>query len=224
MGVKISDKNFAELLRERAEACDPEFQYRVGRCYMHGKSIDQNATEAIKWLELAAEQGHAIALYRLACCYLGGEGVTQDISKALGLYSLSAKRGYWWASFCLGKMYQEGKDVKQDLAKAKQYYEKALTKSNFKDNPAREAGKIHIQERIVEINLALAEAEEKKRIEAETQAKAARMAARTQVFISYARKDANFLEKWVHPSLKKLERTAEITWWDDTKINPGDIW
>lgn len=44
-----------------------------------------------------------------------------------------------------------------------------------------------------------------------------------QIFISYSRKDSNWLER-LHVHLRPLERTGTIESWDDTKIKPGTKW
>ena len=44
---------------------DVDAQFALGGCYLKGEGVLQDATEAIKWLYLAAEQGHAEAQYGL---------------------------------------------------------------------------------------------------------------------------------------------------------------
>jgi len=46
---------------------------------------------------------------------------------------------------------------------------------------------------------------------------------RTKVFVSYSHKDVKWLNR-LHVHLKPLERSNEITHWDDTLINPGEKW
>jgi hypothetical protein len=48
-------------------------------------------------------------------------------------------------------------------------------------------------------------------------------AGRNKVFISYSHKDAKWLNR-LQVHLKPLERTGEITRWDDTLIKPGEKW
>lgn len=47
--------------------------------------------------------------------------------------------------------------------------------------------------------------------------------SRDQVFISYSRKDAAWLDK-VRTNLKFLEDKGKLRFWDDTKIPPGALW
>ena len=251
MSVKISDKDFAELLRERAKAGDPEFQRWVGLCYFYGFDIEKNYIEHVKWLKLAAEQGHAgaqcdlgyafkyglgveqdlnkaVKLYRravdqgnataqnnLAVCYRDGEGVTRNYDEAFRLFNLSAEQGLWVAFTLLGRMYHLGTGVEQDLAKAKKHYEKALANSDFGDEPASKAEKKDIQERLDAVNAEIAETEAK--------AVAARRAERKEVFISYSRKDKDYVDE-LRPHLKLLRNTTKIKWWDDSQIEAGEEW
>jgi len=46
--------------------------------YHHGKGVQQNYSEAVKWFQLAAEQGLAKAQYNLGAMYGNGKGVRQD--------------------------------------------------------------------------------------------------------------------------------------------------
>ncbi|MDR1821419.1 MAG: TIR domain-containing protein [Oscillospiraceae bacterium] len=251
MSVELTDEEFTGILREKAIAGDPAFQYRVGSCYLWGNGIDKNYEEAAKWIKLAAEDGYAPAqhiygrlFYKgtgveqdyqnaitwfklseqqeyapaendLAVCYKNGDGVTQNHNEAIRLFINSDKHGYWRASYNLGRMFRDGQSVEQDLIKAKQYFEKALDNSDFLAAPAGENGKRLIKNKIDEINALLKEAEEK--------AATARKAERTEVFISYAHKDAEIRDE-LKPHLKTLERTTAIKWWDDTQIKPGDNW
>lgn len=46
---------------------------------------------------------------------------------------------------------------------------------------------------------------------------------RSQVFISYSRKDKRYLDE-LHTQLSLYVRTGYINYWDDTKIRPGAHW
>ena len=60
-------------------------------CYDNGVGVDQNYEEAVRWCELAAEQGDAEAQNNLGVCYYNGHGVEQDYSKAFDLWQKSAQ-------------------------------------------------------------------------------------------------------------------------------------
>ncbi len=73
-------------LRRLAESGDAESQYWMAIHYSTGASVIQNDTEAAKWFQRAANQGHVQAQARLASWYWSGRGVPKDLLKA-----------YFWA-------------------------------------------------------------------------------------------------------------------------------
>jgi len=228
MAIEISDKDWAELLRERVSAKDPVFQFWVGRSYEVGHGIEQNYAEAAKWYKLAADQGHAVAQNNLAVCYTNGKGVAKDDKEALRLYNLAVAQGFWCAFENLGDMYRDGTFVEQDRDKALEHYKKALANAGYELAPASIAEKERIQAKIDEINAAIAEEErieqERAKAAAEVEAGLARIADRKQVFISYARKDMldiDYVDE-LRPHLNM--KTTEVNWWDDTQIKPGEKW
>lgn len=46
---------------------------------------------------------------------------------------------------------------------------------------------------------------------------------RSQIFISYSHRDKKWLEK-LRPYLRPLEKQFDIDIWDDSRIDPGDLW
>lgn len=56
-----------------------------------GHGIDQNVTEAVKFLTLAANQGNPYAQFNLARLYVAGTGVKRDPQKAYSLFTLAGK-------------------------------------------------------------------------------------------------------------------------------------
>ena len=57
----------AELLK-KAEQGNAGAQYALGECYYYGTGVPRNEAEAIKWLQKAAQQGHAKAQSLLDRC------------------------------------------------------------------------------------------------------------------------------------------------------------
>ena len=60
--------------------------------YENGEGVPQDYAEAVKWHQLAAEQGDADAQFQLGLKYLDGEGVPQDYARAYGWLNLAAAR------------------------------------------------------------------------------------------------------------------------------------
>jgi hypothetical protein len=51
-----------DLWKPLAEAGNPEAQFRIGRLYDRGELFAQDEDEGLRWFQLAADQGHALAL------------------------------------------------------------------------------------------------------------------------------------------------------------------
>ena len=58
----------ADYWRARAEAGEAIAQYNLGVLYAVGRGVPQHAAEAVRWLRLATEQGHADARSKLVSC------------------------------------------------------------------------------------------------------------------------------------------------------------
>lgn len=61
--------------------------------YECGQGVTKNDAEALKWFQLAAKQGVAIAQRNLGALYANGQGVTKNDVEALKWYSLAAEQG-----------------------------------------------------------------------------------------------------------------------------------
>src|SRR5262245_7004192 len=57
--------------------------------YSFGHGVQLDYAEAMRWLEKAADQGHAMAQFGLGNMFLNGQGVPQDIVRAYAWFSLS---------------------------------------------------------------------------------------------------------------------------------------
>ncbi|CAB4482496.1 unnamed protein product [Rhizophagus irregularis] len=91
------DEIVAELFKEVAddEANEfPEAKVRYGDCLYHGKGVDQNFSEALKYFEKAAEDGFKVAMYDAGNMYYNGIGCTKDIEKAKYYLKLAAYGDY----------------------------------------------------------------------------------------------------------------------------------
>jgi TPR repeat protein len=94
-----------EELRHLADAGDAESQYWIGIHYSTGADVLQNDTEAAKWFQRAADQGHVQAQARLASWYWSGRGVPKDLSKA-----------YFWARLAWAGGDENSKAVVEGLS------------------------------------------------------------------------------------------------------------
>jgi hypothetical protein len=121
-------KQFArayQLLLPLAQAGHAEAQYRLAIMAQNGLGQAVNMTDAVRWMQAAAEQGLDLAQHGLGFMYFTGEGLKQDYSQALHWFHLAASQDLAGAQATIGSMYEEGKGVEKDLAEAKRWYAKA---------------------------------------------------------------------------------------------------
>jgi len=68
-------------------------QYNLGAMYEKGEGVPQDYKEAVKWYQLAAEQGDADAQYNLGLMHSNGQGISQNDKEAIKWYRLAAEQG-----------------------------------------------------------------------------------------------------------------------------------
>jgi len=252
MSIEISNEDFAKLLREKAEAGDPEFQTQVGKCYLWNEGgIEENDDEAIKWFKLAAKQGYVEAQYLLGETFYMGYGHETDYKKAVEWYRQSSEQGFALATYMLALCYKHGQGVEQNNDKSIELYTLSAEQGYW--GASTDLGDIYRDGKIVGKDLSKAKKyyekamsdadfyyepaddDEKEEIQeeideinaelemVEEKAKAAREAKRTEVFISYSHSDREYIDN-LRPHLEMLKKTTNIKWWDDTQIKSGEQW
>lgn len=97
------DAAFENLLpfAERGEA---DAQFKIGFMYYHGRGVERDIDEGMRWLRLAADQGDAEGQYNLALGY-ARPGPSQDLVEA-----------DVWATLAAGQGYRAAEELKQDVA------------------------------------------------------------------------------------------------------------
>jgi TPR repeat protein len=122
LALGIADQTDLTALKQKALAGDPAAQVQVGMSYALGSP--RNVKEAIKWMQMAANQGYADGEYRLGGILDVGV-VPQNPTEAIKWYTKAAAQGYRDAEYRLGVMYDHGRGVTRDYAIAAQWYTKA---------------------------------------------------------------------------------------------------
>jgi TPR repeat protein len=103
---------------QRAQTNDRDAAYEVALMYLTGDGIAKSETEARKWLERAAEQGHIAAEYDLGIALREGRGAVQDYERAAKWIQRAAEHGHAEAQLVLGMMYRAGTGVPANNVKA----------------------------------------------------------------------------------------------------------
>jgi hypothetical protein len=86
-----------------------------------------DASEAVKWYRLAADQGNADAQFNLGKMYSKGRGVPLDKSEGVKWYRLAADQGNAEAQYSLGAVYDGGEGEPQNFIIAHMWYNLAFT-------------------------------------------------------------------------------------------------
>ncbi len=111
-----------EQVKKKAEAGDAGAQYLLGTSYMSGLGkYEKKPEEGLKWLQLAAGQGHPLAQDDMGK-YLLGIGKADE---GIVWLTKAAQNGVTNAQYRLGLIYLEGKDTPKDLKQAAHWLGKA---------------------------------------------------------------------------------------------------
>ena len=101
-------------------------------CYQYGYVVEQNKSEKIRYLHLAADQGDSSAQRIIAMSILESENKTaKDKEKAWELLLKAAECGDTIARFKLARRYSNGDGVAKDMGKAFYWYQKAVEDSSY---------------------------------------------------------------------------------------------
>ncbi len=120
LGSCMSNAHIQRLkdAKVKAPQGDAESQAVLGGAYYHGRGIQKDKAEAVKWLRKAADQGHAEAQSLLGLCYLVGDNVPENAPKGAELLRQAAEKNSAGAQFWLGMCYDGGEGVSKDAVEA----------------------------------------------------------------------------------------------------------
>jgi len=110
-----------EEVAKKAEAGDPQAQFRLGAAYEGGHGVLRDFEEALKWYRRAAEGGLAEAQNTVGSM-LQEQG---QFAEALIWYEKASSQGHARATSNLGFLYDLGRGVPQDRRKGFELYSRA---------------------------------------------------------------------------------------------------
>jgi TPR repeat protein len=105
-----------------AESGDPEQQMELGIVLFWDHAA---YNQGIKWIRLAAEQGHVGAQYFLGSALALGENIGKNLREAARWYRRAARQGHSEAQYNLALMYWAGEGVPRSSSAAHRWLEKA---------------------------------------------------------------------------------------------------
>lgn len=85
----FSQEETLEVLLEKAESGNADYQYKLGRYYLN---INESSI-GFPWFQRAALQNHKVGMYFTGWCYYYGEGVKKDLRKAYYWFTKCAQKG-----------------------------------------------------------------------------------------------------------------------------------
>lgn len=112
-------------LREAQEG-NAEAQVRIARILLlGGVQAGEQATEAVGWLQSAAEKGHPAAMVMLGKLYRSGFGVLQDYGLAVKWIRTAAETGDPDGMLELGRLHRDGVGMSRDPVLAYVWFNRA---------------------------------------------------------------------------------------------------
>ena len=109
----------AALARHAAEAGEPQAMRLLAAAYQHGRGVEPDAVEALRWRRRCAEAGESFCMMFLGNDLLAGEKLSRDVEAGLGWLRRAAEAGNWWAVGQLAEVYANGEHgVPRDLDEA----------------------------------------------------------------------------------------------------------
>lgn len=118
-------KDYAGAFKEwkpLADAGDARGQFKLAGLYWRGKGVEKNSEEAIRLLQLSANQKYAFSMALLGTFYRDGDGVPYDSRKCYSLIKGAAEQVHFMALTTLGNLYADGKCVERDAVQALKWW------------------------------------------------------------------------------------------------------
>lgn len=100
---------------------DVQAMTSLGLLYSEGQMVELNVSEAVKWLNLAAQKASAKDWFQIGTIYKNVSSVNNP-KKAMECFEKSAKGGYNSAWFDWANMYMKGDEIPQNYPKAMEIF------------------------------------------------------------------------------------------------------
>ncbi|KAL7716387.1 tetratricopeptide repeat protein [Entamoeba marina] len=146
IGVPRNELKAFDLFKASAFKKDPDALYVLGQIYFDGKSVVEDKTLALDYMQQAAvlnntqamyhigismdyfnqasDRGFVVATLKIAQLLLHGyEKIPMDKDKAIDLYKDLANKGNAKAQFSLGECYLKGDGVERDIERATYWFQ-----------------------------------------------------------------------------------------------------
>lgn len=119
-------------IKKAAEAGDADAQFRLGNSLLQDPTQSvQNSTNAIRWLQLSAENGNTEAMIVLGRLSRSGVGLLQNYDQASKWIQTAAARGNPVGMLELGRLYRDGVGLDKDPVLAYVWFNRASAARNM---------------------------------------------------------------------------------------------
>ena len=105
-------------------------KFSIGMLYVRGQGVPQDYAEAAKWIQQAADKGHAEAQTTIGAMFLLAKGEPQNDAQAAEWFRKAAEQGFPAAQFALGSLLSEGRGVPKSDAEAAIWWRRAAEKGD----------------------------------------------------------------------------------------------
>jgi len=131
---KINASTTIEELKTLASKGNADAMLELGERLVPEQGTDSGATEALLWLQKAADAGKTQAWYDLGFIYANSAGVKADIPGAIKYWQIGAEKGNVDCQASMGLVYEAGEripgSVKRDPAEAAKWYKLAAEQNH----------------------------------------------------------------------------------------------
>lgn len=124
--VEKDDKRSFELLRNAAAEFD-EAQYELAQRYINAEGTPRNYSNAVKYLSMAARQGHIKAMVDLGNILAAGKAYQQNNYQAYIWFNIASMYNYPGAA--------EKRDILEKILKIEEVLQAQSAAENFKEEP-----------------------------------------------------------------------------------------
>jgi TPR repeat protein len=103
-----ADRDAFEAARRAAAAGEPHAMRTLFHAYRHGRGVEKDPREAVRWLERGAAAGESFCAMFLSQELREGQVVPVDLEASWRWLERSAELGNYWAMLDLGNLHSEG--------------------------------------------------------------------------------------------------------------------
>ncbi len=123
-----------EQVKTLANGGNADAMLQLGEKLIPEQGTDSGATEALHWLQKAADAGKTQAWYDLGFIYANTAGVKEDLPRAIDYWKTGAEKGNADCQFSVGLVYEAGEripgGVKADPVEAMKWYRLAAEQNH----------------------------------------------------------------------------------------------